>query len=115
MTINEGKHLDRRRRQKLGFLRLVVLREAAGHRHGVGVSVKSSAQLVGSSAQDFRMVSNRVFVPWATIDAHGFVIGIQDTPRKISGGEVVNAIAHGPGWLDAPVHLSIRRYVVRGW
>src|SRR5438046_10760662 len=109
MRINEGKHLDRRRRQKLGFLRLVVLREAAGHRHAVGVSVKSSAQLVGSSAQDFRMVCNRVFVPWTTIDAHGFVIGIQDTPRKLSGGEVVNASAHRRGWLDAPVQSAIMR------
>ncbi len=60
------------------------------------------------------MVCNRVFVRRATINACGFVIGIQDTPRKITRGEVVNAIAHGPGWLDAPVHGS-RRYVVRGW
>src|SRR5216683_7150528 len=106
MRINEGKQLDGRRRQKLGFLRLVVL-----YRHAVDVSVKGSAQLVGSSAQDFRMVCNRVFVRRATINAYGFVIGIQDTPRKISGGEVVNAVAHGPGWLDAPVQES-RRYVV---
>src|SRR5216683_2896941 len=113
MRINEGKQLDGRRRQKLGFLRLVVL-----YRHAVDISVKRSAQLVGPSAQDLRMVCNRVFVRRATINAYGFVIGIQYAAHQITRGEVVNAIAHGPGWLDAPGQDSrpgSRRYVVRGW
>src|SRR6266404_988063 len=117
MRVNEGKHLDWWRCQQFGFFCFVGPLEQ-WHWHPVQISVQSRAQLVSSSARDFRMLRHRASICRTTIDAYGFVIGIQDTPRKISGGEVVNAIAHGPGWLDAPGHDSrhgSRDYVVRGW